>query len=123
MQVTALAPTTFSGTIKEAAEALKGLPQTKHCLVLIAEDMPEVLPDQKGSVPESLEEWLALIAYSILDLSQKTPNAEKLFNVSQNPASLDNGFFHPGRQYIVYSLVLSFYSAASLSPRPGLATL
>lgn len=123
MQLNSLSPSAFTGTIKDAAEALKSLPQSKHCLILIAEDMPEVLPDQKGNTPESLEEWLALITYSLLDLSLKTPNSEKLFNVTANPSNLDNGFFQPGKQFVVYSLVLSLYSQSSLSPRPGLSTL
>lgn len=123
-------PVTFLGTGTQAglgsAITLTG---SKRYLVIDWEDIDQAI-NSVGSVPDTLEDWLGAIIFTLIDktLADTTSTGAKItagrrFAVGSNGKGIDEGSFESGVDLAVYSAVIALYAVDSNPTRPTAADL
>lgn len=114
----------FAGTITAAIAALQATtPATQNCLVVLWDDIKIALPDGPTATPNTGEDWLAAINYHGLDRTANTLNSDRRASFALGGITIDQGFYLPGQNFIVYPVTANFYSPSSLNARPSAVDL
>lgn len=123
-------PVTFLGPGTQAglgsAITLTG---SKRYLVIDWEDVDQAI-NSVGSVPDTLEDWLGAIVFTLIDrtLADTTPTGAKItsgrrFAVGSNGKGIDEGTFESGVDLSVYSAVIALYTVDQNPSRPSASSL
>lgn len=106
------------------------LSPSRRYLVIDWEDVKQSINSQ-SAIPDSLEDWLAAINYTLADkvLEDTNPQtgakitAERRLIVEINGKGLDNGIFESGQDLIAYQTTITFYTADPSPARPPASNL
>jgi hypothetical protein len=123
-------PVTFLGANTQAGlGSAITLTSSKRYLVIDWEDVDQSI-NSVGSIPDTLEDWLAAINYTLVDkvLADTTPTGAKItserrFAVGSNGKGIDEGIFESGVDLSVYSAVIAFYTPDANPSRPTTSNL
>lgn len=77
LQLNTFAPNAFTGTPAQAITYLNTLPSTNRILVFTQQDLQSALPDGTMAIPDTTEDWLALLLYYAFNKTINIPNADK----------------------------------------------
>jgi hypothetical protein len=118
-------PVTFLGANTQSGiGSAITLSPTKRYLVIDWEDVDQAI-NSEGQTPNTLEDWLAAINYTLVDksLSDTSQTGTKItagrrFLTQINGKGLDTGFFESGVNLVAYQLTTTLYSLDSSPERP-----
>jgi hypothetical protein len=124
-------PITFLGSNTQAGlGSAITLTPTKRYLVIDWEDIDQAI-NSVGEVPDTLEDWLSALSYSLADkvLSDTNPQtgqkitAGRRFITQINGKGLDTGIFESGQNLTAYQITTTLYIPDPSPDRPPATSL